>query len=49
MGHTNADVTLNVYTQAMDDALRTAVIASETNCSRVFTLARRNWLIREAT
>jgi integrase len=25
MGHTNADVTLNVYTQAMDDSLRTAV------------------------
>jgi hypothetical protein len=25
IGHTNADVTLNVYTQAMDDSLRTAV------------------------
>jgi hypothetical protein len=25
MGHTNADVTLNVYTQAMDESLRTAV------------------------
>ena len=25
MGHTNADVTLNIYTQAMDDSLRTAV------------------------
>lgn len=25
MGHTNADVTLNVYTQAMGDSLRTAV------------------------
>jgi integrase len=25
MGHTNADVTLNVYTQVMDDSLRTAV------------------------
>ena len=25
MGHTNADVTRNVYTQAMDDSLRTAV------------------------
>ena len=25
MGHTNADVTLNVFTQAMDDSLRTAV------------------------
>jgi hypothetical protein len=25
MGHSNADVTLNVYTQAMDDSLRTAV------------------------
>jgi len=25
MGHTNADVTLNVYTQAMDGSLRTAV------------------------
>jgi hypothetical protein len=25
MGHTNADVTLNVYTEAMDDSLRTAV------------------------
>ena len=24
MGHTNADVTLNVYTQAMDHSLRTA-------------------------
>ena len=25
MGHTNADVTLNVYTQVMDDSLRVAV------------------------
>ena len=25
IGHTNADVTLNVYTQVMDDSLRTAV------------------------
>lgn len=25
MGHTNSDVTLNVYTQVMDDSLRTAV------------------------
>jgi len=25
MGHTNADVTLNVYTQVMDDSLRTGV------------------------
>lgn len=25
MGHTNANVTLNVYTQGMDDSLRTAV------------------------
>ena len=25
MGHTNVDVTLNIYTQAMDDSLRTAV------------------------
>ena len=25
MGHTNADVTLNIYTQAMDESLRTAV------------------------
>ena len=25
MGHTNADVTLNVYTQVMDESLRTAV------------------------
>lgn len=25
MGHTNADVTLNVYTQVMDASLRTAV------------------------
>jgi integrase len=25
MGHTNADVTLNVYTQVMDDSLRIAV------------------------
>jgi integrase len=25
MGHTNADVTLNVYTQVLDDSLRSAV------------------------
>jgi integrase len=25
MGHTNADVTLNVYTQVLDASLRTAV------------------------
>jgi integrase len=25
MGHTNVDVTPNVYTQVMDDSLRTAV------------------------
>jgi hypothetical protein len=25
MGHTNADVTLNVYTQVLDDSMRSAV------------------------
>ena len=42
MGHTNADVTLNVYTQAMDDSLRTAVdrVGNEL---LLFTPARVGW------
>jgi integrase len=38
MGHTNADVTINVYTQVLDASLRTA---SAVNCSRLFTTWKR--------
>jgi len=38
MGHTNADLTLSVYTQVVDGALRTATDRSGSeNCSRLFT------------
>lgn len=38
MGHTNADVTINVYTQVLDAG---RWIASAVNCSRLFTKRKR--------
>jgi hypothetical protein len=35
MGHTNADVTINVYTQVLDASLRTAV---DRNGGELFTI-----------
>ncbi len=37
MGHTKVDTTLNVYTQVVDGALRTAVDKSDRDCSLLFT------------
>lgn len=41
MGHTNADVTIHVYTQVLDASLRTAVDRIGGNCSRLFTKRKR--------
>jgi integrase len=45
MGHTNVDVTLNVYTQVLDGALPAAVEQrAATDCSRLFiSQKRRGW------
>jgi integrase len=38
MGHTNADVTLNVYTQVLDDSMRSSV---DRVGSELFTIVHR--------
>ena len=40
MGHTNVDVTLNIYTQVMDDSLR---VAAERVGQELFSPAKKRW------